>query len=228
MFRDLQKAHTVFTDIAAHRLFGANLSFRNQTLNGEGVMVSGATFPVLGVRPVIGRLLSPQDDQKVGESLVVVLSHAYWTTRFDRDPKVLNETLIVNGQHLTIVGVAPEGFDGTTLGARPQVYVPITLRGLMNPGFNQFHNRRTYWAYLFARLRPGATIDQARTAAQSPLSRDHQRRGSAAAEGHERSDVGALQGEAGADGGRRARPELGATGRRARRSSSCSASPASC
>jgi putative ABC transport system permease protein len=168
MFRDLQKAHTVFTDIAAHRLFGVNLSFRNRTLNGEGVMVSGSYFPVLGIKPAIGRLLSPEDDQKVGESLVVVLSYAYWTTRFDRDPKVLDDTLIVNGHHLTIVGVAPEGFDGTTLGARPQVYVPITLRGLMNPGFNQFHNRRSYWAYLFARLRPGVTIDQARTQLNIP------------------------------------------------------------
>ena len=168
MFRDLQKGHAVFTDIAAHVLFGANLAFHNQTLNGQGVLVSGSYFPVLGLRPAIGRLLAPQDDQKLGESLVVVLSHAYWTSRFDRSPGVLNDTLIVNGQHLTIIGVAPEGFDGTTLGARPQVFVPITLRGLMNLGFNQFHNRRSYWAYLFARLRPGVTIDQARTQLNVP------------------------------------------------------------
>ncbi len=97
-----------------------------------------------------------------------MLSHAYWTSRFDRNPGVVGDTLIVNGQHLTIVGVAPEGFDGTTLGAKPQVFVPITLRGLMNPGFNQFHNRRSYWAYLFARLRPGASIEQARTQLNVP------------------------------------------------------------
>src|SRR6185436_219660 len=132
MFRDLQKSHAVFTDIAAHVLFGANLAFHNQTLNGQGLLVSGSYFPVLQLKPAIGRLLTPEDDQKLGESQVVVLSHAYWTTRFDRNPGVLNDTLIVNGQHLTIVGVAPEGFDGTTLGARPQVFVPITLRGTMN------------------------------------------------------------------------------------------------
>lgn len=163
MFRDLQKGQTVFTDVAAHVLFGANLSFHNQTANGEGVLVSGSYFPVLGLQPAAGRLLSPADDQKQGESLVVVLSHAYWTTRFSRDPAVINDTLIVNGQHLTIVGVAPEGFSGTTLGARPQVYVPITLRGLMNPGFTAFADRRSYWAYLFARLRPGVSIEQARS-----------------------------------------------------------------
>ena len=163
MFRDVQRVHKVFTDVAAHRLFGANLSYRNQTMSGEGLLVSGSYFPVLGIQPAVGRLLGPQDDQKVGESEVVVLSHAYWSTRFEKNPGVLNDTLIVNGRHLTIVGVAPEGFDGTTLGARPHVYVPITLRGVMEPGFNQFHNRRSYWAYVFARLRPGVSIEEART-----------------------------------------------------------------
>src|SRR4051812_12663646 len=94
MFRDLQKAHTVFTDIAAHVLFAANLAFHKQTMNAQGLLVSGSYFPVLGLEPAIGRLLSPADDQKMGESLVVVLSHSYWTTRFDRNPGVLNDTLI--------------------------------------------------------------------------------------------------------------------------------------
>lgn len=132
MFRDLERVQGVFTSAAAHRLFGANFSYRGQTMSGEGVLVSGSYFPVLGIPPAIGRLLSPEDDRKVGESHVAVLSHNYWTTRFDRNPAVLGETIIINGQHMTIVGVAPEGFEGTTLGSRPQVYVPITMRGYMS------------------------------------------------------------------------------------------------
>ncbi|MGH7444955.1 MAG: ABC transporter permease, partial [Longimicrobiales bacterium] len=58
----------------------------------------------------------------------------------------------------------PEGFEGTTLGARPQVYVPLTMRGVMDPLSDDFENRRSYWAYLFARLKPGMTIDQAEQA----------------------------------------------------------------
>jgi predicted permease len=162
MFRDLERTQTVFTTIAAHRLFGANLAYRGQTMNGDGLLVSGSYFPVLGIQPVVGRLLNPQDDQKVGESHVAVLSHAYWTTRFDRDPNAVGQTLVINGQHMTIVGVAPPGFDGTTLGAKPQVFVPITMAGFMQPGFDRFANRRAYWAYLFARLRPGVSIDEAR------------------------------------------------------------------
>jgi predicted permease len=163
MFRDLEKVQTVFTSVAAHRLFGANLAYQGQTMNGNGVMVSGSYFPVLGIQPAVGRLLGPQDDQKVGESLVAVLSHSYWTARFDQNPSVVGQTLIVNGQHLTIVGVAPAGFEGTTLGSRPELFVPITLRGVMDPGFNQFANRRSYWVYVFARLRPGVSIDAARS-----------------------------------------------------------------
>jgi predicted permease len=168
MFRDLEREQRVFTTIAAHRLFDANLAYQGQTMNGEGLLVSGSYFPVLGIQPVVGRLLNPQDDQKLGESLVAVLSHAYWTSRFGRNPAVVGDTLVVNGQHLTIVGVAPAGFEGTTLGARPQVFVPITLRGTMEPGFNRFHERRTYWAYLFARLRPGISLDDARTQLNIP------------------------------------------------------------
>jgi predicted permease len=164
MFRDLQRLQNVFTNVAAHRTFGANLAARGETLNGEGMMVSGSYFPVLGVRPVVGRLISSQDDRAVGESHVVVLSYGYWQARFAGNPRVLGEQIVVNGQSMTIIGVAPQGFDGTTIGTRPQVYVPITMRGLMNPGFNGFHRRQNYWVYLFARLRPGVSLERARAA----------------------------------------------------------------
>ena len=167
MFRDLEQVQTPFTGIAAHVSFGANLSARGQTQNGDGMLVSGSYFPVLGLTPALGRLLTPEDDRVPGESHVIVLSHAYWQSRFALDPTVLNQPLIVNGQSMTIVGVAPKGFDGTTLGVKPEVFAPITMRGFSQPS-KAFDNRRNYWAYLFARLKPGVTIEQARTAMASP------------------------------------------------------------
>src|SRR5215468_5227520 len=59
MFRDLEKSQTVFTDIAAHRTFGANLAYRGQTMSGQGMLVSGGYFPALGLQAAIGRLLGP-------------------------------------------------------------------------------------------------------------------------------------------------------------------------
>jgi predicted permease len=163
MFRDLERAQTPFTGIAAHVAFGANLSARGQTENGDGLLVSGSYFPVLGLKPAIGRLLGPDDDKAPGEPHVVVLSYAYWQTRFALDPNILNQPLVVNGQTMTIVGVAPKGFDSTTLGVKPQVFAPISMRGFSQP-FKGFDNRRSYWAYLFARLKPGVSIEQARAA----------------------------------------------------------------
>ena len=170
MFRDLQREQTPFTGLAAHVSFGTNLAYRGETMTGDGSFVSGSYFGVLGVRPALGRLIGPRDDRVVGESPVVVLSHNYWRSRFEKDPTVINETLIVNGQALTIVGVTPQGFDGTTLGSKPHVFVPITLRGLLQGGSGGFEQRRRYWAYMFARLEPGVSIEQARTAINVPYS----------------------------------------------------------
>jgi predicted permease len=161
MFRDLQRVQTVFTDIAAHVGFAANLAYEGRTSSSEGLLVSGSYFPVLELRPALGRLLNSNDDTLVGESRVVVLSYNYWSSRFGLDPTILNKRVIVNGQSLTIVGVAPKGFDGTTIGMRPVVFVPITLRSVLDVDTG-WSLRTDYWAYLFARLRPSVTIEAAR------------------------------------------------------------------
>ena len=91
-----------------------------------------------------------------------MLSHAYWRSVFAERPDVVGQTMTINGQSMAIVGVAPEGFRGTTLGVEPKVFVPIGMRAQMIPFFKGFDNRKSYWAYLFGRLKPGITIDQAR------------------------------------------------------------------
>ena len=162
MFRDIERLQTAFTGVAAHVAFGANLAYHGQTLNGQGMLVSGSYFPVLGLQPALGRLFTTEDDRNIGSHFVAVLSHHYWTSTLGANPAVLNDTIIVNGQALTVVGVAPRGFSGTTLGSEPKVFVPLTMRGLMLPGWKGFEDRQAYWAYLFARLKPGVTIEQAR------------------------------------------------------------------
>ena len=168
MFRDLERQQSPFTGIAAHRSFGANLSYKGQSLGGDALQVSGSYFAVLGLNPAQGRLITSADDRAAGESAVAVLSHRYWTTRFNRDPKVVNETLTVNGQPFTIIGVAPEGFDGTTIGSRPQVFVPISMADRLQPTRKVLDNRRAYWVYLFARLKPGMSIETAAAAINQP------------------------------------------------------------
>jgi predicted permease len=164
MYRDLEKAQTVFTGLAAHRTFGTNMALRGQTLNTTGMLVSGSYFPTLGLRPAAGRLLTPDDDKNIGGHFVAVLGYDFWERNLGRDPTIVGQNVTINGHPMTVVGIAPEGFTGTTLGEKPRVYVPITMRGLMSPGFRGFENRRSYWVYVFGRLKPGVSIDRARVA----------------------------------------------------------------
>ena len=161
MFRDLERGNTGLAGLAAHRTFGANVGVRKQTRSGTGVMVSGQYFSTLGVQPFLGRLLGPSDDETVGGHPVAVLGHRYWSTVLGGDPTVLNEPVMINGGAMTIVGVAPPGFDGITLGEVPDLYVPISMRGQVSPGFRAFEDRKNYWIYLFGRLGPGMSMEQA-------------------------------------------------------------------
>jgi putative ABC transport system permease protein len=168
MFLDLSRQQQVFTGIAAHWLFDANVGYARETLMVDGAEVSGSYFGVLGLQPALGRLIAPADTDTVGGTPVAVLSYDYWNTRFAHDAGVVGQQMVVNGQSLTVVGVAPPGFDGTTRGTRVKVFVPITLRGLMEPPFSGFDDRTNYWAYLFARIEPGVTIDKARAGINVP------------------------------------------------------------
>ena len=168
MFRDLERVQTSYTGIAAHRGFGANLGYKGTTLSGQGMQVSGSYFSVLGVTPALGRLLTPDDDKTIGSHYVTVLGYDYWRRRFESSPAILNETLIVNGQAFTVIGVTPQGFEGTTLSQTPDVYVPLTMRAVIEPGFKGFENRRQYFLYLFARLKPGVSLEQSKTAINGP------------------------------------------------------------
>ena len=161
MYRDLEQRQDVLTGLAAHRTFGVNLAYKGNTSSASGALVSGSYFPVLGLRPAAGRLLTPDDDRIIGGHFVAVLSYSYWETQHGLDPAIIGDVITINGQSMTVVGVAPKGFEGTTLGDRPRVFVPITMRGLMSPGFRSFENRRSYWVYVFGRLKPGVTIERA-------------------------------------------------------------------
>ena len=161
MFRDLEKNQTAFTGIAAHYLFGTNISYHNQAKSAQGLFVSGSYFPVLGLAPAAGRLFTVNDDKVVGANYLAVLSYRYWDAELGHDPRVVGQQLLVSGHPMTIIGVAPQGFDGTTLAAQPDVFVPISMRSALSPTFRGMEQRKSYWIYLFGRLKPGVSMAQA-------------------------------------------------------------------
>jgi predicted permease len=169
MFRDLERVAGPFAGLAASRMVGTNLGFGGATSPGTAMLVSGQFFSLLGVGPVLGRVLDPQDDRVVGDAATAVLSYAYWSAALGADPGVIGKTLLVNGKPLEIVGVAPRGFEGTTVGQRPNVFVPITFAWLDVPGLPPTHESRfAYWVYMFGRLKPGVSLAEAATAINVP------------------------------------------------------------
>lgn len=159
MFRDLQKAQTPFTGLGASRGTFVSLSYQNNAAHGRARMVSGNYFDVLGVKAALGRVFTEEDDRLAGAHPLVVLGHRYWRQRFGSNPSVLNQTMIVNGQPLTIVGVAQNGFGSESLGNLPDVYVPISMDQVIET--RSLTDRQNYWVTLFGRMKPGMTRQSA-------------------------------------------------------------------
>jgi predicted permease len=171
MFRDLEARQRSFTGIAAQFGFRASIARESEALAGRGLLVSGSYFGVLAIQPAVGRLIAPVDEPSLGESAVAVLSYDSWRNEFGGAPDVVGRSLTVNGQLLTVIGVTPEGFFGTTLGWRPQVYVPLTMRWAMEPtAMEDEANRRSFWLSVFARLSPDTSLIQAQASMEAVYS----------------------------------------------------------
>ena len=167
MYRDLQREQNAFTDIAAHQTDRAHLSYGGLTASVWASCVSGSYFPTLRLSPAAGRLFGREVDEPIGGHPVAVLGHDFWVSDLAGAPDVVGDVLSVNGRPLTIVGVAPPGFRGTTSLLLPSVYVPLTMCGApasdrATAHRERFQDRRAYWIYLFARLKPVVSLSQAR------------------------------------------------------------------
>ncbi len=168
VFRQLEKHPQGVTAVAGFRTLGANLAFGNHTVPSSMMVVSGNYFPMLGVQPLLGRIITPEDDLLNGGNPVVVLGFGYWRDRLGGEASVLNQPMRINGQVFTIVGVAPQGFTGTVLGEEPSAFVPLSFKSRLTPGWNSDARYNDYWLYLFARLKPGVSREQAAAALNGP------------------------------------------------------------
>jgi putative ABC transport system permease protein len=165
VFRTLEKNSQALAGLAGFRHLGANLSFGRQTVPGGFSIVSGQYFPLLGVRPLIGRTLTPEDDGARGAgNPVAVLGYGYWNDKLGGRTEVLNQPIKINSQVFTVVGVLPKSFTGTTLGQEPDAYVPMSFKPLLTPNWNGTDRYDDYWIYIIGRLKPGTTREAASAA----------------------------------------------------------------
>jgi putative ABC transport system permease protein len=164
MYKDLRDKNQVFAGIAAADKTGVGVSWRNLAESKAAEVVTGNYFQLLGLKPVVGRLLTPQDDTAKNANPVLVLSYSYWKTRFAGARDVVGQSVLINGHSFTILGVAPENFDSGIGGYKPGVFIPISMVEIAMPWMaprDDLNNHQSVWLTLVARLKPGVTASQA-------------------------------------------------------------------
>ena len=162
LYEDVSKNNQVFSGMFCRFPAAVSLSFGGDTERVAVELVSGTYFQVLGVRALLGRTFTTEEDQSPGGHPLVVLSHDYWKSRFSSDPAVIGKTVIVNGHNLTIVGVAAAGFSGVELEFVPQIFVPMMMKAQMTPLWDALKDRRSRFVNAFGRLKPGVTREAAK------------------------------------------------------------------
>jgi predicted permease len=164
LYKNLREKNTAFAGLLARYAIPLSVSAQGQTERAQGELVSGNYFEVLGVRPALGRVFGLQDDEQPGGHPVAVLSHGYWTKRFAQNPSVLNQTILVNGHSLTVVGVARAGFSGVQVGQSPEIFIPLAMKTQMRPNAGGMDRWDSYWLAVMGRLKSGETAMQAEAA----------------------------------------------------------------
>ncbi|MBC7843228.1 MAG: ABC transporter permease [Gemmatimonadaceae bacterium] len=163
-FWDLrERSKSVYSDVAAWSFQNLSITADDRPRAVYGVMVSANFFSVLGARPATGRFFTPDEDVGRGAHPVAVLSDAGWRSLFGGDQNVVGRQVIVNGQNMTIIGIAAPGFSGAMPMLQPSMWVPLMQLAQVKPGsVRDFENRGNNYLNVIARLAPGISVAQAR------------------------------------------------------------------
>ena len=160
-FQDLEKDCTLFDAFIVDKIMGATLNLGDHADRAIGSVVTANYFDALGVRPILGRSFEPEEDYGRNAHPVTVISYRMWKDRFHGDPNIVGKTQMLGGQQHTIVGVAPENFQGTFVGWAMQFWVPVSMQERFVPGGYMLEDRSAGWIEAFVRRKPGVTAQQA-------------------------------------------------------------------
>ena len=164
-YLDIRKRNTVFSGVYAYRFDPPPMSLGGPdgAERVYGHLVTNNYFDVLGARPRIGRLFRTDDSEEPAANPIVVLGYRFWMRRFNGDVSMPGRTITVNGHPFTVVGVAEDGFHGTSV-LNPDLFVPMNMLEAAMPrtsGGSLLTSRTAVWLVMGARLKPGISISQA-------------------------------------------------------------------
>ena len=165
LYQQIKKQTPEFEDLAALRAGIWNISVRRAGDNSPALplhdeYVSGNYFSLFGVRPALGRLLSPSDDQ-TNSAPAAVMSYRAWQNYFASDPSLVGSTVAIDGIHVTVVGIAPAEFFGDRLTETPpDFWMPLAIEPSMHGATSFLHHDDLHWLYVMGRLKPGISPAQ--------------------------------------------------------------------
>ena len=161
LWEQLRDRQEVFSGVFARSNPRFNLALAGEVRYAQGLFASGQFFSTLGVRPHVGRLLTPDDDRRGGPNSVGVLSYAFWQREYGGQQDVLGREIHLDGHPFQIVGVAAPGFFGVDVGQHFDIAIPMVAEKIIR-GENSGLDRPTFWwMNVFGRLKPGVTPEQA-------------------------------------------------------------------
>jgi putative ABC transport system permease protein len=161
MWEQIRKRQEGFSEIAVWTGQQFNLATGGEVRYAKGLRVSGDFFHVLGVEPILGRLLGPEDDQPGCGTSAANISYAFWQRNFAGDPSVIGKRLTLDGNSFQILGVTTAAFHGISIGDTFDVAVPVCVEPILSPRNNRLTIRHAWWLASIGRLKPGWTIQRA-------------------------------------------------------------------
>jgi hypothetical protein len=162
--RDQQQA---FSSLMVWASATFDLAGGGEARPAEGLWVSGTFFETLGVRPAVGRLIGPADDVRGCTAPGAVIRHGFWQRQYGGNPAVVGQTILLDGHRFDIVGVSGERFFGVDVGRSFDVALPVCSEPIFRGAESALDQRDFWWLAAIGRLKPGWTIEQARTHLQA-------------------------------------------------------------
>jgi len=172
-YRDDSK---VFSSLVAYAQRPLSLNVNGESERIFGEIVTGNYFDVLKAKPAIGRGFLQEEDRTPGTHPVVVLSNSLWQRQFNSDPAILGKGIKLNNYSFTVIGVMPEKFVGATLISPPDVWVPMMMEPIVDPGSRSLTSPDEGWLMMLGRLQPELKLPGAQAAVETIASRLHQAR----------------------------------------------------
>src|SRR5215469_14768759 len=159
-YLDVRDRVSAFSGMSVFRIARISVIAGNRAQPVWGYETGGNYFDVLGVQPVVGRFFHASDEHGIDNNPYAVLSYSCWHTWFAGDPAIAGKTILVNQRPYTVLGVAPQGFNGTERFIWPDVWVPIQNEPEIE-GYNWIESRNSGNGWVIGRLKPGVTERQA-------------------------------------------------------------------